>query len=424
MNQTLVHTTDQPIEAFDTVARLSLYFLLIFTPLARGSVQPWAQVVLLMVVVVGLAAHLMGRSLAWDWRRVKTPLDMPIAAGLWLILISLLASVHRGISLKATALLLAYLAVFYLVVHTTDTRDRLKWLVYIVIGVALFLSVFGIFKWFGLNPFPWWEYSELNRQDDFLAATYGNHNHLAGYLEMALPLLLGLFFYGYSWSRVGVMLCISFLLIVAQVLSLSRGGWIATSMALAFMAAVLMVDIRFRFRKRLIATIGVAAFSALLILASTPVVERMRSIIELEKNANFHGRVAAWEGVYELVGAYPLLGTGPGTFEDVFTQYQPPGIAMRYKKAHNDYLQFVSDLGLLAVPLMIWLVLFTYKRGFEKLDEDSRLIRGVTLGTLTGITAILVHSSIDFNLRIPANALLFTVLVALAVMPSPHRSSG
>jgi len=378
---------------------------------------------MLMAIVVALAAHVMGRSLAWDWQRQKTPLDVPIAAGMALCALSAAFSVHRGISFQALVLLLSYLAVFYLVIHTCDTRIRLRLLIYIVIGVALFLAVFGIFKRFGVNPFPWWEYGELKYKPDFLAATYGNHNHLAGYLEMALPLLLGLFLKDYRWGRVFMMIYIAFLIIAAQVLSLSRGGWIATLSGLAFMAAVLLADRRFKRRKVLAALVAATVFSALLILASTPVVERMQTVMEMEEEASFHSRVVAWGGVRQLIVEHPALGTGPGTFQDVFTQYQPPGLGARFNFAHNDYLQFIADGGLLVIPLMAWLVIVTYRRGFRKLRHDSRLIRGVTLGALTGITAIGVHSLIDFNLHIPANALLFTVLVALVVMPIPHRES-
>lgn len=406
----------------NSISRYSLYFLLVFSPLARGSVQQWALAVMMMAVVTGLAVLLMRKSLNWDWQWIKTPLDRPLIALLALCFVSLVFSVHRGISVRAMALLLCYPVVFYLVIHTTDTRERLRQIVYIIIGVALFLSVFGIFKRFGVNPFPWWEYGELKYKPDFLAATYGNHNHLAGYLEMALPLLLGLFLKGYRWSRVFMMLYITFLLIAAQVLSLSRGGWIASLLGLSFMAAALMADSRFQSRKLLYAIVGGAVFSALLILASTPVVERMKSVMEMEEEASFHSRVVAWGGVNRMIGDHPLAGTGPGTFADVFTQYQPPGLGARFKMAHNDYLQFVADGGLLVIPIIIWLAFALYKKGFGKLKNPSRLIRGITLGAMTGITSILMHSIIDFNLHIPANALLFTVLAALVVMPVPRRA--
>ena len=70
---------------------------------------------------------------------------------------------------------------------------------------------------------------------------------------------------------------------------------------------------------------------------------------------------------------------------------------------------------------IIWIIIGFFREGFYKLRSPSRLIRGVTLGAMSGVTAILFHSIIDFNLHIPANALLFTVLAALVVAPLPRN---
>ena len=91
----------------------------------------------------------------------------------------------------------------------------------------------------------------------------------------------------------------------------------------------------------------------------------------------------------------------------------------RFFMGHNDYLHFTAEVGLPLVFIFLWLAAVFYRRGLQKLRHPSRLIRGITLGALAGVTAILVHSISDFNLHIPANALLFTVLAALATGPAP-----
>ena len=87
--------------------------------------------------------------------------------------------------------------------------------------------------------------------------------------------------------------------------------------------------------------------------------------------------------------------------------------------AHNDYLHFISEVGLILVAIIIWMIIALYRKGFRNLQNPSRLVRGITLGSLSGITAILVHSAADFNLHIPANAILFTILAALVLSPLP-----
>ena len=71
------------------------------------------------------------------------------------------------------------------------------------------------------------------------------------------------------------------------------------------------------------------------------------------------------------------------------------------------------------IAVIIWMIIALYRKGFKKMQNPSRLIRGITVGAMSGITAILVHSISDFNLHIPANALLFTILAALVVSPVP-----
>ena len=156
---------------------------------------------------------------------------------------------------------------------------------------------------------------------------------------------------------------------------------------------------------------------------STPVVERVRTMMEKAEDASFSSRLVAWGGVVNMIGDHPLLGAGPGTFAFINTQYQPPGLLPRFKEAHNDYLHFVSEAGLLLIPVIIWMIIVLYRKGFKKLKNPSRLVRGITLGALAGITAILVHSIADFNLHIPANAILFTILGAIIVSPIPDHLS-
>jgi O-antigen ligase len=319
---------------------------------------------------------------------------------------------------------LNYLTIFYLTIHTVKTRSQTRQLVYLIIGIALFLSVFGLFKRFGVNPFPWWDYTDLNYSPEWLSSTYGNHNHLAGYLAMAIPLILGLFLLGYRGGKLFLMIYFSFLLLTALVLTLSRGGWASSLVSLAFMCFALLTSQYFE-RKGFLAVLIVGFLSvAFIVLASTPVVERVRTMMEKAEDAGMQSRITAWGGVVNMITDHPLLGAGPGTFAFVNTQYQPPGLLPRFKEAHNDYLHFISEAGLLLIPIIIWMIIALYKKGFQKLKNPSRLVRGITLGALAGITAILVHSIADFNLHIPANAILFTILAALIVAPIPTNQLG
>ena len=402
-----------------SVTRWALYALLIFTPLARASVQGWAVTTIHLVTLIALASFLVENSFAWNWKWIETPLDKPI---LILIILSILATVfsmHKYTSIWSTILLFNYIIIYYLIIHTVRTRSQFRQLLYIIIGVGVFLSIFGFFKLIGVNPFPWWEYTDIRQSNLRLASTYGNADHLAGYMEMAIPLILGLLLTGYRNVKIIFIICLAFFMFLAIVLSFSRGGWLGLGTGLGFMTIALLTDSRRDIKLTLATLIGGTLILLFIALSSTPVVERLRTLELKGEIPNLKSRVSRWRGTVEMIRDYPLLGTGPGTFAIVFTQYQPPGYANRSFYAHNDYLHFISEIGLSLTVVIVWMIIALYRRGFKKLKNPSRLVRGITIGGMAGITAILVHSIGDFNLNIPTNAILFTILGALVVAPLP-----
>ncbi|MCP4349214.1 MAG: hypothetical protein GY795_27355 [Desulfobacterales bacterium] len=372
-----------------------------------------------ITTLTALTCFLLDKNQNLKQKRIKTPLDTPIFILSGLILISAVFSVHRRTSLWAVILFFNYVIIFYLVICTTRTRSQFRQLVYTIIGVTAFLSVFGFIKKFGLNPFPWWNY-DINQNTYRLSSTFGNPNHLAGYMEMVFLLISGLFLTDYKGGKLFLMTYLTIIIAVALIMTFSRGAWIASLTGMAFMAICLLTSRYFKNKKLLIAlTCGISALF-FIILSSTQITERIVTIMEYHNQVSFHGRAMVWKECVRLIINNSLLGTGPGTFAIIFTQYQPPGLDKTFIMAHNDYLHFISEIGLLIVPVIVWMIFVLYKKGFKKLKNRSRLVRGITLGAMSGVTSMLIHSIIDFNLHIPSNALLFTVMTALTAAPLPE----
>ena len=230
----------------------TLYALLVFTPLARGAVQDWAVMLIHLLTLTSLTAFLSDRALTRNWQRIRTPLDKPISFLIILAGLSSFGSVHPRSSLWAMVLLVNYAAVFYLTIHNVNTRSRLRHLIYLIIGMAVFLSALGLFKRFGINPFTWWDYGDLNSVN--VRATYKNYNHLAGYIEMSLPLMLGLILTGFAQIILLLTVYLTFIMLAALILSLSRGGWISSFLSLSFMTFVLLTDRHFKSKGLLLVT--------------------------------------------------------------------------------------------------------------------------------------------------------------------------
>lgn len=404
------------------ISRALILALLVFAPLARAAVQPWAVTVIHLITLVAVTAFALEKTLSGSWRWIATPLDKPILALLALGTVSAAISPLRAMSFWALLLLINYVVFFYLLIHAFDTPRMRQILLWTIFGTAAFLALFGMVKLGGHNPFPWWQYS--HRESDLgsrLSSTFGNVNHLAGYLEMVIPLVLAAFLFVRRGPARALLFGLAALFFSAHALTLSRGGWASLGAGLIFMAALLFIDPTYRHKKKL-AIVCSGFFLALVVaLGTTRMAERLGALDALDQSPGLSARVQVWGGIVKMIQDSPVLGTGPGTFAEIFTQYQPPGHGARYFYGHNDYLHWISETGLGLLPVMAWMALVVYRDGIRRFLAKDRRKRALALGCMTGITAIAVHSIGDFGLHMPANALLFTVLAAFTVSPAPSQ---
>jgi len=444
--------------------------LVVLTPMFRGSVHLWAETLIQMLVLTGVlfvflekllsrdqskeiqgagAKEIQGtgvktrrskgavnsdstsRSISASGSRRTKPSGGAARLGLsakqmfWFIVLpcsllgawATLFSRQGSLAMEGMIMLVTYLGLFYIACDVVRTRREQRILVGVIVGMALFLSIVGMLKRFDLLVFPWWDYAAEVGKDHTklsLSGVYVNRNHMAGFLEMVIPVFLGLFLTRSRSLEVRTgMICLVLFLIVSQALTLSRGGWAATVGALVFMMTVLLLMKGFQ-QKRLIVGITLAVVVAgTIILASTPVVQRITTLTQRDVDDNLTGRLTYWAGAENLIKDNLYTGTGPGTFAEAFPAYQAPGLAVLPLYAHQDYLQFMADTGIFFVPLMLWLLFIFFREGFRKINGRSRQTMGITLGCMAAVAAILIHSFSDFNLHIPANIVLFTVLTSM-----------
>jgi len=131
------------------------------------------------------------------------------------------------------------------------------------------------------------------------------------------------------------------------------------------------------------------------------------------------GRVGIWKSDLGLIRDYPLAGTGLGTFGLGFRHYQTTGLNYFFDHAHNDYLEFASDMGLPGAVLLFVPILYLLARMvISFLTDNRRYRRAVTLGCIGSVLALLVHSAMDFNLQIPANALILATILGIGYKAS------
>lgn len=274
-----------------------------------------------------------------------------------------------------------------------------------------------------------------------VTGSYINKNHFAGLMEIALPLAVGMYWDSAragrharsfrSWiitlSDAGrgagrLLLLAAGLMASALLLSFSRSG--ITFCALAVAGMFLWLGWRQRGASLRLALTLVTVLVILAPLAwfgRNEIVASFSRLPSQEEEAG--GRVDTWRSTLALIKDYPLLGAGLGTFEDVFPHYVAPSTRLHFDHAHNDYLEFASGIGtpaaLAGVVVVLWLLITALSA-----SASAGAHAGLLAGGVAGVFALVMHEVSDFNLTIPANAVLFSVCLGLVVGVARASDAG
>jgi len=345
----------------------------------------------------------------------RTPLDYPILCFLALAIVSAIFSIYRYDSILELYKIINYILIYYIVVNNINTREKIKRIAIVIIAVGCLLSITGLIQYLG-------GLSDHSRQ--FLSGPYVNHNHFAGYLELVIPLSIGMLLIPVDRGKKIILTYCSIIMVVALALTMSRGGWTGLVCSLLVMGFLLARRESYSKKVYIVLSFVIIIGFTLTIIALNPLIERLSTVEDISKNLyTYDLRMRTWHGTVRMIKDHPFTGTGIGTFAIAFPKYRVPGLQGLLVHTHNDYLQVVSEMGIFVLGIIIWLIFSTLRAGFKTFFRTrSNFKQGITLGATAGIVAILIHSFVDFNLHIPANAILFTVVAAL-LMICTNRSS-
>ncbi|MCK5643627.1 MAG: O-antigen ligase family protein, partial [Gammaproteobacteria bacterium] len=134
-------------------------------------------------------------------------------------------------------------------------------------------------------------------------------------------------------------------------------------------------------------------------------------------------RPVFWKQTVDIVGDFPLFGTGLGTFAFVYPVYEEVPSSGFLSHAHNDYLEYLSELGIIGFAILLGGILYLLVNSILRWRERHHpQVKGIALGGIISIIVMLLHSISDFNLHIPANMLLFSVVLSLTVVTVFYKS--
>ena len=411
----------------DPILLYGTFGLLMFGPLAFGAVEPWSTFILEAGATVLTLFWLRKQSLDGELNIQWNPLFFPMAGfGLLILLqIALGATAYRHDTVSGALLYCAYAMLCFLAGQTLLRSSQARKIAVILALYGFAVATFALLQGIAPNGKLYWV-----RHLSMGGAIYGpyvNHNHYAGLMELLVPIPLVLSLTRLASEKERLAAGIAAAIMVATVfLSGSRGGMIAIFVELVI-AAVLLLRQRvalLREKKRMRMVVNMAAFAVVLVslltwLGGNDLVSRVSSI-STETHTELSGgmRSSIDRDAFRMFRSKPVLGWGLRSFPVVYPQFRSFYTNFFVNETHNDYLQLLCEMGLLGFGIMVWFLIALYRAALCKIGNWSSDVSGaVTLACTLGITGILVHSLLDFNLQIPANAALFYVLSTIAAAP-------
>lgn len=439
---------------------IAYLFILGWAPLPMGSNRPWSLTLLcalclllaaaMMVAIIKdshdisqrlkpyrLAIILLGLVPLWaSLQSLSLPpglveLLSPAAAQLFQLTNTDTNSIslEPGRTLQLALLSWSLWLFFIITLLLVDSAQRVRTLFWVIVCCGVFQALYGSFM--TLSGLEYGFLAKKEASQGVATGTFVNRNHLAGYLEMCLAVGIGLLVGTLRESRqrgwrnklrhtldtllgpkMRLRVFLAFM-VIALVLTRSRMGNSAFFIALPLCGIGMMVIQRKLHR-------GAIILFASLMLVDFLIVGQWFGFEELAER--MQGTSTATETRDEVVRDsllmlqdYPLTGTGLGSFYSSYPQYKGVDVSGFFDHSHNDYLEFATDLGLIGFLPLALSVFLALRMALQALyKRRDQLAKGVAFAATMGIISLLIHSAVDFNLQIPANALLFVALLAFA----------
>jgi len=398
--------------------------LLVFGPLAMGAVGAPE-----FIVIQGLTAAVM---VAWALRLWISPKPRLLWPPLgWAVLAFAALAIGRYLTadIEYVARLemiqvLMYAFLFFAIVNNLYRQESAQIVSFTLIFLAMGISCFAVYQ-FLTHSNRVWDY--VSPYIGRASGTYISPNNFAGFLGMLLPLATAYILVGRMKPVVRVLLGYAALVMLAgMVVTFSRGGWVAVTMALLVLLGILVFHRNHRLPALLLLVVlagGGTVFVTKYLSKTLSYIHRVETDLQDKPKNVLNLRQGMWTAAEQMWRDHFWWGVGPAHYDYCFREYRQESVQANPDRAHNDYLNLLTDWGTVG-GIIVLTGMVTFGAGLRKTwkyvrPSENDFGRGMSnrfaffLGASAGLLALAAHSAVDFNLHIPANAILGVTLLAL-----------
>jgi O-antigen ligase len=394
--------------------------VLMFGPVAFGAVESWS-IFLLEIFSVLLVLLWFAKQLVDGEIKIQSnPLFLPMGGFAVLVFAQLVSrrSSYPHDTVSSALLYCAYAMLCFVASQSLLRSSQARKIAVILAFFGSAVAAVALFQGIAPNGKLYW--LRQPQHGGWIYGPYVNHNHYAGLMELLVPIPLIVALSNLVERNDRIAAGVAAAVMTGTIfLSGSRGGMMAIFVEFAVLAIVLLRQKRGMRIALSVGTFAIILLSLLSWLGGKELTTRVTSI-STEARTEISGgmRLNIDRDSIHMFRSKPVLGWGLGTFPVVYPEFRSFYTNFFVNQAHNDYLQLLTEMGLLGFATMLWFLIVLYRSAIRKIgDWTSDVSSAVTLACTLGFTGILVHSLLDFNLQIPANAALFYVFCTIAAAP-------
>ncbi|MBQ6474193.1 MAG: O-antigen ligase family protein [Victivallales bacterium] len=397
--------------------RLSPMHLLYLIPIAVGTAQLWPN--------DALVAKLSPKTSA-IWRHFN---ELALPDGHATATLSLSLDGTRLYVFLATICLLVFTLVYSLARHRRDFRLVL----WTVVTAAVGNAIWGFIAYFQGNP--------ALGQGHAISGTFINRNHFAFLMMLGCMAAAALIPAEKQWRhghdlnagdhrddsvatwQISLLFVSIFLMLTAQVLSLSRGAVLGALLSLAIYTFIRLFSshsLSRKHRQKILALTAIAciALACALPWAMTALAERYEKGLDTPFSNDLRWHI--WKCTVSLIRDFWPTGVGLGAYGHTIQPYETGRLTRAIiEHAHNDYLELVAEIGLPLTILLLVILLACWIGGMVRAaKQQDATRRWLAYGALLVLPGVLLHEAFDFNLHAWPNAVLLTALLAVGLAAS------
>jgi O-antigen ligase len=395
--------------------------VLVFGPLATGAVRTLEFLVIQALTLSALLLWLIRVGIKANFRLLLPPV-------IWLVFAFAIYAIVRYsqaelelVGRRELIRVLVYAILFLVVVNNFSRQEYLQLATASLLIVGMMASIYAIYQ-FATNSEHVWHFIRPAQYIKRGSGTYICPNHLSGFLEMILPLGISFAITGRMKPLARILVGYASLAIFAGIaVTVSRGGWLATGISLLLLFSFLLRKSQYKIPALLLLLLVIGGGVAL--YRASPEMQRRVQPTTGTTPDNSAVRFVLSNAAIQMWRNNVWLGVGPGHFDYHFPEFRPLSVQYRAGYVHNDYLNCLADWGLVGFTLVggAWVLTFVgVFRIWQYVRRDESAVgtrqgnrSAFVLGATVGLIAILIHSTLDFNMQVPANAIVAVALMAM-----------